>query len=148
MRIGLTFDEYIDLKLRPHSRADRAFHQAAEMERNEMFPMATVTAANHLRSRGYDVRPPMLDVLVKNGVVTLAQPDVWTRADVDLAADYFEEAQILVPYAAMCSTLGCCYADFLRPLRDASEGETQKFGRHVPNNDQYFVMHRGLFAIA
>jgi hypothetical protein len=68
--IGLTFDEYMDLKFRPHLRAERAFHQAAEMERDEMFPMATVTAANHLRSRGYDVRPPMLDVLVKNGVVT------------------------------------------------------------------------------
>ena len=142
MRIGLTFDEYIDLKLRPHTGADRAFHQAAEMERDEMFPMATVTAANHLRSRGYDVRPPMLDVLVKNGVVTLAQADVWTRADVDAAAEYFEDGQFFVPYAAMCHALGCSYADFLRPLREASERESQKYGRHVPDNDQYFVMHR------
>ena len=142
MRIGLTFDEYIDLKLRPHSRADRAFHQAVDEAPEKIFPMATVTAANHLRSRGYDVRPPMLDMLVKNGVVTLAQPDVWSPADVDVAADYFEEAQMLVPYAAMCNTLGCCYADFLRPLREASERESQKYGRHVPDNDQYFVMHR------
>lgn len=122
MRIGLTFDEYIDLKLRPHSRADRAFHQAVDEAPEKMFPMATVTAANHLRSRGYDVRPPMLDVLVKNGVVTLAQPDVWSPADVDVAADYFEEAQMLVPYAAMCNTLGCCYADFalMLGMRQAS----------------------------
>jgi hypothetical protein len=47
MRIGLTFDEYIDLKLRPHSRADRAFHQAVDDAPEKMFPMATVTAANH-----------------------------------------------------------------------------------------------------
>jgi hypothetical protein len=28
---------------------------------------------------------------------------------------------IYVPYAAMCQTLGCTYADFLRPLREAAE---------------------------
>ena len=107
-----------------------------------MFPMPTTMAAIHLRSRGYDVRRPMLDVLVEDEVVALAQPDVWSMADVDAAADYFEQAQILVPFAAMCNTLGCSYADFLRPLREASARESQKYGRHVPDNDQYFVMHR------
>ena len=28
------------------------------------------------------------------------------------------------------------------PLREASERESQKYGRHVPDSDQYFVMHR------
>lgn len=142
MGIGLTFDEYVDLKLRPHSRADRVFHQAADESRDEMFPMNTAAASSHLRSRGYDCRPPMLDVLVKNGVVALEQHDAWTRDDVDAAADYFEDGQFFVPYAAMCQTLGCRYADFLRPLREASERESQKYGRHVPDSDQYFVMHR------
>jgi hypothetical protein len=141
-RIGLTFDEYVDVKLRPSARADRAFHQAAEMERDEMFPMATVAVSHHLRSRGYDCRPAMLDVLVKNGVVNLAQPDAWTREDVDAAAEYFEQSEMFVPYAAMCQTLGCRYIDFLRPLREAAERESAKYGRAVPDSDQYFVMHR------
>ena len=32
MRIGLTFDEYVDLKLKPHAGADQAFHEAARMQ--------------------------------------------------------------------------------------------------------------------
>jgi len=142
MGIGLTFDEYVDVKLKPPAGADRAFQQAAEQEREEMFPMNTAAASGHLRSRGYDCRPAMLDLLVKNGVVTLAEPDVWTQADVDAAAEHFEECEIFVPYAAMCQTLGCRYVDFLRPLREAAEQASQKYGRHVPASDQYFVMHR------
>jgi hypothetical protein len=49
----------------------------------------------------------MLDVLVKNGVVKLAEPDSWTQADVDAAADYFEDCSFFVPYAMMCVALGC-----------------------------------------
>jgi len=142
MGTGLTFDEYVELKLKPPAGADRAFQRAAEMEREEMFPMNTATASSHLRSRGYDCRPEMLELLVKNGVVTLTKPDAWMQADVDAAAEHFEECEIFVPYAAMCQTLGCRYADFLRPLREASERESQKYGRHIPPDDQYFVMHR------
>lgn len=142
MQIGLTFDEYVELKLKPPARADRAFHEAAAQEAAQMFPMSTTVAANHLRSRGYDCRPPMLDLLAENGVVTLSQLDVWTQADVDAAAEHFEQAGIYVPYAMMCHALGCTYADFLRPLREASEQASEKYGRHVPADDQYFVMHR------
>ena len=142
MGIGLSFDEYVDVKLRPPAGADRAFPQAAGDARDELFPMNTASASSHLRSCGYDCKPVMLDVLVKNGVVTLAQPGVWTRADVDTAAEHFEECEIFVPYAAMCQTLGCRYVDFLRPLREAAEQASQKYGRHVPDSDQYFVMHR------
>lgn len=142
MRIGLTLDEYLDLKLRPHAGADRAFHEAAEMERQEMFPMALTAASNHLRSRGYDCRPAMLELLIQNGVVTPVQVDTWALADVDRAAEHFEECGILTPYAAMCQTLGCRYAGFLRPLRAAAERESLKYGRHIPDDDQYFVMHR------
>jgi len=142
MRIGLTFNEYVDVKLRPPAGADPAFHQAAEMERDEMFPLATPAASTHLRSRGYDCRPAMLDLLVQNGVVKLAQPDAWTREDVDAAAEHFEECEMFVPYAAMCQTLGCRYVDFLRPLREAADRESARYGRDVPDSDQYFVMHR------
>ena len=142
MRIGLTFDEYADVRLRPPAGADRAFQRAAEQERDEMFPMTTVSASTHLRSRGYDCKPAMLELLLKNGVVTLAKPDVWTRADVDAAAEHFEQCEIFVPYAAMCQALGCSYAEFLRPLREAAERESQEYGRHIPADDQYFVMHR------
>ena len=43
-RIGLTLDEYVDLKIKSWSGADRAFHEAAEMERQEMFPMTLFAA--------------------------------------------------------------------------------------------------------
>jgi hypothetical protein len=142
MGTGLTFDEYVELRLRPPAEVDRAFLRAAEMELKELFPMDTVVASNHLRRRGYDCKPPMLELLVQNGVVKPAKPDAWTQADVDAAAEHFEECEIFVPYAAMCQTLGCRYADFLRPLREAAGRESQKYGRRIPEDDQYFVMHR------
>ena len=93
MGIGLTFEEYASLRLTPPAGADRAFQRAAQMEREEMFPMNTLSATGHLRSRGYDCKPAMLELLVKNGVVTLVDPDVWTQADVDAAAEHFEECE-------------------------------------------------------
>lgn len=142
VRIGLTVDEFVDLKIKPRASADRAFHEAAEIEREQMFPMTLAAAASHLRSRGYDCRPAMLELLVKDGVVMPAEPDAWAQADVDAAAEHFEDCGILTPYAAMCQVLGCRYADFLRPLREAAERESLKYGRHIPDDDQYFVMHR------
>ncbi len=142
MGTGLTFAEYVELKLKPCSNADQSFHAAADAEREGMFPMNLVSASRHLRSRGYDCKPAMLELLIQNGVVTPDEQDVWTLRDVDAAADHFEDCQIFVPYAAMCETLGCRYADFLRPLREASERESQKYGREVPADDQYFIMHR------
>jgi hypothetical protein len=154
MRIGLTFDEYVDLKWRAGLEGVGFLKQEPgkppvfepleddEPAESQLFPMATVQASNHLRSRGYDCRPEMLDVLVKNGVVKLSQPDVWTLADVNVAADYFEEAGFLTPYADMCATLGCSYADFLRPLREAARETSRKYRRRVMADDQLFVMHR------
>ncbi len=84
----------------------------------------------------------MLEVLIKNCVVTPAAPDTWTLADAEAAAEHFEECQIFAPYAAMCQTLGCRYADFLRPVREAAARESQKYGRGVPDDAPYFVMHR------
>lgn len=141
-RIGLTFDEYVDLKVKPRAGADRAFHEAARMTVEEMFPMTLVQASNHLRSRGYDSRPEMLEVLLRNEVVTPADENAWSQADVDAAAEHFEDCDLLTPYADMCQTLGCRYADFVRPLKEAAERESAKYGRQVPDDDQYFVMHR------
>lgn len=141
MRIGLTLTEYFSLVLTP-AGPEEAFRQAAEMERKSLFPMTTAAAAAHLRSRGYDALRQSLELLVENGVVRLTQPDVWLESDVEAAANHFEQAQILVPFAAACQTLGCSYADFLRPLREAAEDASRKYGRSVAANDQYFVLHR------
>lgn len=141
-RIGLTLDEHFDLRVKPRAGADPAFHEAAQEERDRMFPMATAAASNHLRSRGYDCRPAILDALVRQGVVTPSKPDAWTQADVDVAADHLEQASILTPFAALCMTLGCRYADFLLALREAAERETAKYGRPVRPDDQLFFMHR------
>ena len=99
MPIGLTFDEYVDLRLRPHAGADPAFQRAADSMRDTAFPMKTVAASSHLRSRGYDCRPQMLDALVSSGTVRLAQPDTWTQVDVDAAAEHFEACGLFTPYA-------------------------------------------------
>jgi len=111
------------------------------MERESLFPMTINQAANHLRSRGYECKPQTLELLVQNGVVRPSSPDAWTPMDAASAADYFEDAEIVTPYAAMCQTLGCRYADFLRALREAAARESQRYGR-IPADDQYFVMHR------
>lgn len=44
----------------PLAGADPVFVQAVEEEREQMFPMKLVVAANHLRSRGYDWHIPSL----------------------------------------------------------------------------------------
>ncbi|HOD83930.1 MAG: hypothetical protein BWX88_04617 [Planctomycetes bacterium ADurb.Bin126] len=141
-RIGLTFEEWAELKVRPRVGASAEFQRAAEMHLAEMFPMTLMGASSHLRGRGYDCRPDMLDVLIENGVVKLASTDAWSRADVDAAAEHFEECGIYTPYAAMCMALGCRYADFERALREAASRESAKYGRRIPDDDQYFVMHR------
>lgn len=141
-RIGLTFEEYVEFKLKPRAGADAAFHRAAETMVEQMFPMPLTVASSHLRSRGYDCRPEMLEVLVRNKVVTPASPDAWSRADVDAAAEHFEDCGIYTPYAAMCAALGCRYAGFVRPLREAAARESAKYGRLVLDDDQYFVMPR------
>lgn len=68
MGTGLTFDEYIELTALPLAGADPVFVQAVEEEREQMFPMKLLVAANHLRSRGYDCRPASLEVLIRNSI--------------------------------------------------------------------------------
>jgi hypothetical protein len=114
-RIGLAFEEFAELKIKPRTGAGAAFHEAAAMQLKEMFPMTLIAASSHLRSRGYDCRPEMLEVLIRKQVVRPTNPDAWSPADVDAAAVHFEECEMFTPYAAMCQTLGCRYADFLKP---------------------------------
>lgn len=142
MSTGMTFQEYCELKLTPRAGADHAFFEAARLEQEDMFPMPPSVVVNHLRSRGYDCRAQSLDLLVENGVVRPASQAGWSQAEVDAAAAYFEDCGILTPYAAMCDSLGCRYADFVRALRDAAERESQTYGQPIPDDDQYFVMHR------
>lgn len=125
MPIGLTFDEYVELR-----------------QTEETFPLSTTEACQHLRRRGYDCKPAMLDLLVEDGVVKLAQPDVWTRENVDAAAEVLERCEVFTPHAALCQTFLCRYADFLRPLHEAAERASARYGRTVPADDQYFVLHR------
>jgi hypothetical protein len=68
------------------------------MERDEIFPITTAAVSAHLSLRGYDCRPAMLGVLLKNGVVKLARPDVWSWYAMDPAAKYFEQSKMIVPY--------------------------------------------------
>ena len=132
MTIGLSFEEYFELKLKPRAGADPVFFQAAEQERDGMFPMPLVSVASHLRSRGYDCRPQSLDLLLESGVVRPAGSDAWSQADVDTAAAHFEDCGVFTPYAAMCETLGCRYADFVRALREAAERESKAYRRNLP----------------
>ena len=45
-RIGLTFEEYAQLKVRPRVGADAAFQHAAQMELERMFPMTLLAASS------------------------------------------------------------------------------------------------------
>lgn len=142
MAMGLTFDEYVELKLMPPKHADRAFFTATEYMRDEAFPMSLSQAAWHVRTRGYDCRPESLELLVEQQVVAPVDVNSWTRAEVDAVCDYFEQHELYVPYVEACRVLGCSYASFLRALRDAAERETAKYGIQVRADDQLFVMHR------
>jgi hypothetical protein len=64
MSAGMDFEEFCELKLTPRAGADQAFFEAAEQEREAMFPMPPLAVVNHLRSRGYDCRAESLDLLV------------------------------------------------------------------------------------
>lgn len=119
-QIGLTFDEYVELCLTPLPEASPELHAAAETERDRLFPMTKVAASHHLRSRGYDCQPTMLDMLIEHGVLAPSHMDAWTMADVNAAAEHFEACRIFMPYVLMCETMGCRYANFLRPMRGAS----------------------------
>jgi hypothetical protein len=125
MAIGMTWDEFNELRAN-----------------DELFPMTRKRASEHLRTRGYDCRPESLDLLTQNGVVTPLSRESWNPNDINLVAAYFEEHELFTPYAAMCQTLSCSYADFVRPLRDAARLASEQYSRHVPASDQYFVMHR------
>lgn len=142
MPTRLTSDEYVELRLMPRAGADPAFREAAELERDEMLSMSTGVASNHLCSRGYDSRQESLELLIENGAVRLEAADSLIVADVETAADYFDEAGLLAPFAAMCDVLGSAYADFLRSLRETANRESQECGQRIPADDQYFVAHR------
>lgn len=118
--IGLTFDEYIELWLKPPAEASLDFHAAAELERERMFPMPKAIASKQLRSRGYDCHPIMLDAMVEQGVVKTSDADAWSREDLEAAAEHLESCQIFTPLANMCEALGCRYANVLRSLRGGS----------------------------
>lgn len=125
MTIGMTWDEFNELRAN-----------------DEPFPMSRKRASEHLRTRGYDCRPESLDLLAQNGVVTPLNRESWNPNDINLVAAYFEEHELFTPYAAMCQTLGCSYADFVRPLRETARLASELYGQQVPAWDQYFIMHR------
>lgn len=125
MGIGMTFSEFTELR-----------------SGEEGFPLSLNLAVEHLRARGYDCRPAMLTLLAEDGTLTNTEPDAWTPSDMDAAAEHFERCEIFTPYAAMCQTLGCRYADFVRPLQNAAGKASQLYGQPIPACDQYFEMHR------
>ena len=141
-RIGLTLDEYVELRQKPSAAEGRTLGTSEGYEPGPLFPMTTLAASSHLRSRGYDVRPPMLDLLVENRVVRLSQPGAWSQADVEVAANHFEQCEIFTPYVMASLALGFHFADFLRALNEASQRESRKYGCSIPADDQYFVLHR------
>lgn len=139
---GLTFEEYVKIKLTPAKEVKLPRHLLDRDYEAEFFPTNSSKTAGHLRSRGYDSLSPMMKMLVLNGVVKVPEPDGWTKADVDAAAQHFEECGLFTPYAAMCQTLGCRYYDFVKPLREAAERKTKKYVVAIPADGQYFIMHR------
>jgi hypothetical protein len=62
---GLTFDEYVELKLMLPKHVDRAFVTAAEHMRERLFTFSLSQAAWHVRTRGYDCQAQSLELSVK-----------------------------------------------------------------------------------
>lgn len=85
MSTGMDFEEFCELKLTPRAGADQVFFEAAEQEREAMFPMPPLAVVNHLRSRGYDCRAESLELLVENDVVRPVSLAGWSQVEVDAA---------------------------------------------------------------
>ncbi len=127
MRIGLTFQEFVELERKPIARGDQS--------------LTIEEAAEHMRQRGYCCRPESLKLLMK-GRPLGASNRIWSRDLIESCCDYFEAHEFFTPYVEMCRVLGCNYFAFLRALKDASERESEKYGTRVRMDDQLFVMHR------
>jgi len=126
----------------PRPRVGLTFDEAVELKGKASFPMTMATVNDHLRSRGYDCYKLMLKSMIKHKVVTPIFPNIWLPRDVEAAAEHLEDANIFRPHALMCFVLGGCYVDFLRALRAAADRESAKYGQRVPACDQFFVIHR------
>lgn len=127
MRIGLTFEEFVELEHKPIARGEQ--------------PLTIEEAAEHIRQRGYCCRPQSLKLLMK-GKPLEASNRIWTQDLIESCCDYFETHEFFTPYVEMCRVLGCNYFAFLRALKDASELESERYGTRVRMDDQLFVMHR------
>lgn len=105
MGIGLIFDEFVNVKLRP-TNEDVPKHRSSDVRAAKLFPMTTIEATNHLRSRGYDSPVDSLEELVVDEVVSLDADGKWTREAFDEAADFYERCELFVPYATICEAFG------------------------------------------
>lgn len=127
MRLGLTREEFVELKRKPIACRDQS--------------LTLEEAAEHIRQRGYDCRPQSLMVLV-TGTLTETSNRIWTQELIESCCDWFETHLIFTPYVEMCRVMGFSYIAYLRALTKASERESEKYGTRVPMDDHLFVMQR------
>ena len=78
MTIGLAFDEFVNVKLRP-TNEDVPKHRSADVRAAQLVPMTTTEAANRFRSRGCGSPINSLEELAEDGVVSLDADGKWTR---------------------------------------------------------------------
>lgn len=81
-RIGLTFDEYVDLKVKPRAGADAAFQRVATMELESMFPITSAVARQAERravTSAADIR--ILADRLKQDILSLAGPPLADRQE-------------------------------------------------------------------
>jgi hypothetical protein len=112
------------------------------------YPKNTEQVAMELRSRGYDATVPVLNYIIKQGLVSPNRGDgrnyKWSAKDVDQAAAELDERQAYTPSAICNNVLGIDYEQYHRALRDAMDEVREEFGEViVPVNSvpDWFVMH-------
>lgn len=107
---------------------------------NSDYPKTTVQVVMELRTRGLDVRQPMLDYAIKRGF--LPDPAVegvknrqWSRELIDAAADYFYGEGFWTPYTTTCHYLNLDPAQLKR-----EEDETLRKHPELRGDRSYLVM--------
>ncbi len=141
MPTGLTYDEYLELKIDTRTCSDPMTQTLQKPADDLVFPMTPAEVVNHVRSRGYCCRTAALEFLTKSQVIRPGR-DGWQRVDVEAVCQHLEKHWLFTPYVELCRVLGCRYASFLRALNASAQLATEKYGIQVRADDQLFVMHR------
>jgi len=108
------------------------------------YPKSTEQVVAELRSRGYDVRDPAIDYLIRKETVNPPRDGrnyQWGPDHIDQAAEALEEQECYLPKTWCNIELGISAAQRIRALRIAVWTTIDEYEAELTENADNFVMH-------